>query len=232
MAMFYHHCLIFSLLWFILLHRWICNCALQKRVLIRYIVHTICQVVPRTTMVKRLFQQWNPTGCVQGFGASSCIQDTFLLRVLGATDYLPCVLYFFPQIYSFVNHPLYTPSQQGADVYRICGFSCEPDLHLLLSHHFEEFEIPIWEGVDTRLHLGFSSIILHVQTKRLNCISGLDSILPHRPWQAICFLELQLTSWLSGPFRSTNAWERYFLEWLHPSHFLHWTLHSWFCSST
>ncbi len=39
------------------------------------------------------------------FGASSCIQDTFLLRVLGATDYLPCVLYFFPQIYSFFGLP-------------------------------------------------------------------------------------------------------------------------------
>jgi hypothetical protein len=30
MAMCYHYCLIFSLLWFILLHRWICNFALQK----------------------------------------------------------------------------------------------------------------------------------------------------------------------------------------------------------
>ncbi len=42
--------------------------------------------------------------------------------------------------------PSLHPSQQGADVYRICSFSCEPDLQLLLSHHFEEFEIPRWEG--------------------------------------------------------------------------------------
>lgn len=88
-----------------------------------------------------------------------------------------CSILLSPDL-QLCESPSLHPSQQGADVYRICGFSCEPDLHLLLSHHFEEFEIPRWEGVDTRFHLGFSSIILHVQTIRLNCISGVDSILP------------------------------------------------------
>jgi very-long-chain enoyl-CoA reductase len=55
--------------------------------------------------LKDYFSNETPQVVFKDFGASSCIQDTFLLRVLGATDYLPCVLYFFPQIYSFFGLP-------------------------------------------------------------------------------------------------------------------------------